>query len=172
MRVIIPTSLCSKVLTMTVILEWIKWSRSKEVTCGGPTSTMTLKRLVKNVDPVRKFVIHHLRPHYTPGCYLLTLGWESMSTLLDHFWIESSWWSLMLTLNGQKLLKWVLDLLGSLQPKQWKSYEESKPPTAISDNGPQFMSQPFAEFLKINGIRHFRSAQYHPATNGQVECFV
>ena len=42
----------------------------------------------------------------------------------------------------------------------------------VSDNGAQFTSFHFAEFLKQNGIKHIRSDPYHPATNGEEECFV
>uniref|UniRef100_A0A1X7TVW2 Integrase catalytic domain-containing protein n=1 Tax=Amphimedon queenslandica TaxID=400682 RepID=A0A1X7TVW2_AMPQE len=42
----------------------------------------------------------------------------------------------------------------------------------VSDNGPQFRSEEFAEFLKRLGLKHFRSAVYLPATNGAVERFV
>ena len=46
------------------------------------------------------------------------------------------------------------------------------PEQLVSDNGPQFISREFAEFMAKNGIKHIRSAPYHPATNGQVERFV
>ena len=46
------------------------------------------------------------------------------------------------------------------------------PEQIVSDNGPQFISTEFAEFMAKNGIKHIRSAPYHPATNGQVERFV
>ena len=39
----------------------------------------------------------------------------------------------------------------------------------ISDNGPQFVSAEFEEFMKLNGIKHITSAAYHPSSNGQVE---
>ena len=42
----------------------------------------------------------------------------------------------------------------------------------VSDNGPQFTSYHFTDFLKQNGIKHIRSAPYHPATNGEAEHFV
>ena len=46
------------------------------------------------------------------------------------------------------------------------------PEQIVSDNGPQFTAEEFAVFLKINGIKHNRSAPYHPATNGLAERFV
>ena len=42
----------------------------------------------------------------------------------------------------------------------------------MSDNGPQFVAKEFEEFMLNNGIKHIRSAPYHPATNGLVERFV
>ena len=46
------------------------------------------------------------------------------------------------------------------------------PNQLVSDNGPQFVSTEFLEIFRLNGIKHFRSAPYHPATNGQAERYV
>ena len=43
------------------------------------------------------------------------------------------------------------------------------PEQLVSDNGPKFISQEFSTFLRNNGIKHFKSALYHPSTNGAVE---
>ena len=42
----------------------------------------------------------------------------------------------------------------------------------MSDNGPQFTSEEFAIFMKLNGVKHTRSAPYHPSTNGLAERFM
>ena len=42
----------------------------------------------------------------------------------------------------------------------------------MSDNGPQFISEEFSKFCRANGIKHIRSAPYHPTTNGIIERFV
>ncbi|XP_024064460.2 LOW QUALITY PROTEIN: uncharacterized protein K02A2.6-like, partial [Terrapene carolina triunguis] len=46
------------------------------------------------------------------------------------------------------------------------------PEQLVSDNGLQFVSQEFQNFMKANGIHHITSAPYHPSTNGLAENFV
>ncbi|XP_014217296.1 uncharacterized protein LOC106645854, partial [Copidosoma floridanum] len=46
------------------------------------------------------------------------------------------------------------------------------PDHIVSDNGPQFRSLEFREFLKRNGVKQSFSPPYHPATNGAAENFV
>lgn len=47
------------------------------------------------------------------------------------------------------------------------------PVTLVSDNGPQFASSEFRDFLLQSGVKYHKlSAPYHPATNGQAERYV
>ena len=46
------------------------------------------------------------------------------------------------------------------------------PAQLVSDNGPQFVSTEFSNFMKQNGVRHIRCAPYHLASNSLAECFV
>ena len=43
------------------------------------------------------------------------------------------------------------------------------PHQVVTDNGTQFTSAEFANFLSVNGVRHIRTAPYHPASNGAAE---
>lgn len=43
------------------------------------------------------------------------------------------------------------------------------PDTVVMDNGLTFTSELFGEFMEQNGIRHIRSAPFHPASNGLAE---
>eukprot|EP00731_Ephydatia_muelleri_P039210 Em1216g2a len=43
------------------------------------------------------------------------------------------------------------------------------PSTLVTDNGSVFTSAEFEHFLRQNGIRHVRTAPYHPSSNGLVE---
>ena len=46
------------------------------------------------------------------------------------------------------------------------------PEQIVIDNGTQFMSEAFEIFMKRNGIKHVKSAPYHPASNGLAERFI
>ena len=43
------------------------------------------------------------------------------------------------------------------------------PEIVAMDNGSNFVSREFEDFLKHNGIRHIRTAPYHQASNGMAE---
>ena len=42
----------------------------------------------------------------------------------------------------------------------------------VSDNGPHFLSEEFAHFLKVNSVKHVRVAPYHATINGLAERMV
>ncbi|XP_055916132.1 uncharacterized protein K02A2.6-like [Eupeodes corollae] len=49
---------------------------------------------------------------------------------------------------------------------------EGLPKTIVTDNGTQFTAQVFEEFCHYHSIQHWRTAPFHPASNGQAERFV
>ncbi len=42
-------------------------------------------------------------------------------------------------------------------------------PRIISDNGPQFISNGFKEYIRISGMTHVRTSPYYPQSNGKLE---
>ena len=42
-------------------------------------------------------------------------------------------------------------------------------PRVISDNGPQFISRDFKEFVRLCGMTHVRTSPYYPQSNGKIE---
>ena len=46
------------------------------------------------------------------------------------------------------------------------------PVELISDNGTQFTSQEFENFVKTLGIKQIQTAAYHQSSNGQAERYV
>lgn len=49
-------------------------------------------------------------------------------------------------------------------------FPEAKP-RIISDNGPQFVSKEFKEFIRISGMSHVKTSAYYPQANGKFERF-
>ncbi|KAI7789804.1 hypothetical protein IRJ41_010978 [Triplophysa rosa] len=81
-------------------------------------------------------------------------------TLIDYFskWPEVGFASSVTT---QTVLKFLTTIFA----------REGNPCTITSDNGPQFTSSEFAEFLKEQGIKHIKTSVYHPQANGAIERF-
>lgn len=44
-------------------------------------------------------------------------------------------------------------------------------PRIISDNGPQFLSRDFKDFIRLSGMTHVRTSPYYPQSNGKIERF-
>lgn len=44
-----------------------------------------------------------------------------------------------------------------------------KRPRIITDNGPQFVSRDFKEFIRIAGMSHVKTSPYYPQSNGKIE---
>jgi len=42
-------------------------------------------------------------------------------------------------------------------------------PRIISDNGPQFISRDFKEYIRVTGMTHVRTSPYYPQSNGKLE---
>ncbi|KAJ8266913.1 hypothetical protein GJAV_G00136100 [Gymnothorax javanicus] len=81
-------------------------------------------------------------------------------TLTDYHskWPEVAFTSSATTANITTFLNSVFSWLGN-------------PLSIVSDNGPQFLSAEFENFLTEKNIQHIRTAMYHPAANGAIKRF-
>ena len=46
------------------------------------------------------------------------------------------------------------------------------PSRVVTDNGPQFTSSEFQQFMGLNGVKHIKTTSYHSSSNGIAERFV
>jgi transposase InsO family protein len=60
-----------------------------------------------------------------------------------------------------------IDVETILQRGYERFSEES--PRIISDNGPQFISRDFRDFIRVSGMTHVRTSPYYPQSNGKIE---
>ncbi len=81
-------------------------------------------------------------------------------TLIDYFskWPEVGFASSVTT---ETVLKFLITSFA----------REGNPCTITTDNGPQFTSFEFADFVKMQGIKHIKTSLYHPQANGAIEQF-
>ncbi|MCP3662555.1 MAG: transposase family protein, partial [Gammaproteobacteria bacterium] len=79
-------------------------------------------------------------------------------TLVDYF---SKYPEILLTgsITSSKIIDWLDDIFSRL----------GNPDNLVTDNGPQFVSMEFTDFLCAKNIQHDRTAVYNPAENGLVE---
>ncbi len=81
-------------------------------------------------------------------------------TLIDYFskWPEVGFASSVTT---ETVLKFLTTIFA----------REGNPCTFTTDNGLQFTSFEFADFVKTQGIKHIKTSVYHPQANGAIEQF-
>ena len=147
--------------------------------CGGQTWTPMSKKLLK-VSPVSEAV---------KKCHLCQSNRVSPPPAPLHpcQWPSQPWTQLHLDMDGpflgQKFLvlidahsKWMeVELMTSttslvIISVLRKIFTHFGLPTSIvTDNGCNFVSSEFNDFLAHNGIKHWTSALYHPSSNGLAE---
>ena len=50
-----------------------------------------------------------------------------------------------------------------------REFHPGETPRVITDNGPQFISNDFKQFIRISGMTHVRTSPYYPQSNGKIE---
>ena len=91
-----------------------------------------------------------------------------------------NYWNERAEIPMKQLLGW-LDL-GASKFSQWKQrygkvnehnakVPSGERPRIITDNGPQFVSRDFKDFIRFHGMTHVRTSPYYPQSNGKLERF-
>lgn len=60
--------------------------------------------------------------------------------------------------------------IGIVQQTALEKYSDKKP-CFITDNGGQFISKNFKEFISSNGLTHIKTSPHYPQSNGKIERF-
>ena len=93
-------------------------------------------------------------------------GWYYLCTVLDDFSRYILSWRLSTTMAAtdvEETLQMALDKNNITQVRV------KHRPRLLSDNGPCFVSQALAQYLRRYKLTHIRSSPYHPMTQGKIE---
>jgi len=83
-----------------------------------------------------------------------------LSSLLDGYSRYIVCWQI-----GERMTTADIQILIMRAKEKYKSVM----PRIISDNGPQYISKDFKEFLRIVGMSHVRTSPFYPQSNGKIE---
>ena len=104
------------------------------------------------------------RPHahwHVDVAYLNICGtFYYMTTVIDGFSRAVIHWEIREQMKE-------LDIETILQRAREKFPEQTT--RVITDNGPQFVSGDFKQFVRISGMSHVRTSPYYPQSNGKIE---
>lgn len=93
-------------------------------------------------------------------------GWFYLSTILDDYSRYVIAWKLCSTMKTSDVTD-TLEL--ALEASGCDQAHVRHKPRLLSDNGASYISGELAEWLDENGMKHTRSAPYHPQTQGKIE---
>ena len=104
----------------------------------------------------------------TDFTYFKVVGWGCyyLGSVLDDYSRYILAWRLSKTM-GSDDVQATLDI--ALEKNGVTRVKLKHRPRLLSDNGPGFVAEALQSYLKHYGIRHIRSAPYHPLTQGKIE---
>jgi putative transposase len=97
---------------------------------------------------------------------VLGWGWFYLSTILDDYSRYIIAWRLCTTMQAADVTQ---TLEVALRISGCQSARVEHKPRLLSDNGPCYVSQELALWLKNQGMGHVRGAPNHPQTQGKIE---
>jgi len=93
-------------------------------------------------------------------------GWYYLSTVLDDYSRYILAWKLSSTM-GVGDVKETLEM--ALEHSGLSKARVRHRPRLLSDNGPAYLSQELAKYIKGKAMQHVRGVPYHPMTQGKIE---
>ena len=104
----------------------------------------------------------------TDFTYLKVIGWGwfYLSTVLDDYSRFILAWRLCTGMAASDVSDTLEDALAFADIEQVKVKHR---PRLLSDNGPSYVSDEFADWLESQNITHTRGRPYHPMTQGKIE---
>ena len=167
-RVVVPPQACD-----TVHAAHIGIARMKSLTCQfvwWPKIDSDLESKVRNCGACQKFKSE------PPQAILHPWEWPKQPWVRVHADFAGPFLGKMYLILIDAHSKWIkvhitTSTTSSVTIKKLRSTFATFgiPEILVTDNGSNFTSSEFEEFLKFNGIRHIKTAPYHPASNGLAE---
>jgi len=165
-----------------VIPKWVQQQLLIEVHSGHPRM-VRMKHVVRSfmwwpgidneIEATAKSCDDCLQTRHMPSS--TTHQWERPRSAAPCWFSRTihgtcSWLSLTHILNGLKSRSWKM---AQHQPRQLMLSDVLFATWGIckqlhTDNGPQFTSAEFQNFMKQHGVQHTTSAVYHPTSNGRL----
>ena len=93
-------------------------------------------------------------------------GWVYLSTVLDDYSRYIIAWKLCSTMRAEDVTE-TLDM--ALEASGCASASIKHRPRLLSDNGPSYIAEELADYIKTNDMSHVRGAPFHPQTQGKIE---
>lgn len=93
-------------------------------------------------------------------------GWYYLSTVLDDYSRYILAWKVSTTMGAEDV-KETLEM--ALDHSGLSNVRVRHRPRLLSDNGPAYLSNALAKYIKRKDMEHVRGAPYHPMTQGKIE---
>ena len=93
-------------------------------------------------------------------------GFYYLVTVMDDFSRFITAWKLQRDMTADSFIEVVQDAVNitGMTDVPWERRTR-----LLSDNGPDYISRSFGEYLRLVGIRHILALPFHPQTNGKLE---
>ncbi len=138
---------------------------------GNPIYSIAKKIEVKGFAAGKEYHRKTKRPNemWATDCsYLRVIGWGYyyLVTVMDDFSRHILGWELKRDMTASSLIDVVQQAVDITGMSEVPIKDRT---SLLSDNGSDYVSQAFGDYLRLLGIKHILASPFHPQTNGKVE---